>query len=153
MEPWLPSLLTPHHVAHRWDRATDSPLAHKCSSCSLPPPPSIELRRVKHADTESDTKSVSVRGNDLGRASTEGNRTQSVSPNARKLLEIQYGCLCLALFLAGWNDRTNGPLIPRIRRYYNVSPIVASFLLLHSYPITRRSISPSSPSSSSPTAW
>jgi len=91
------------------------------------PRPSIELRRVKHADTESDTKGISARGNDLGGFSTEGNRAQAVSSKARKLLEIQYGCLCLALFLAGWNDGTNGPLIPRIRRYYNVSSIVASF--------------------------
>jgi len=117
------------------------------------PSPSIELRRVKHADVESDTKSVSVRGNGSGGLPTEGNRAQAVSPKARKLLEIQYGCLCLALFLAGWNDGTNGPLIPRIRHYYNASPIVASFFLLHSYPITRRSILPSSPSSLSPTAW
>lgn len=117
------------------------------------PRPSIELRRVKHVDIESDTKSISVQGNGLEGLSTEGNRAQAVSPKARKLLEIQYCCLCLALFLAGWNDGTNGPLIPRIRHYYNVSPIVASFLLLHSYPITRRSISLLFPSSLSPTAW
>ena len=116
------------------------------------PRPSIELRQVKHTDTESDTKCVGVRGNNLGEFSTKGNRAQVVSPEARRLLEIQYGSLCLALFLAGWNDSTNGPLIPRIRRYYDVSSFVAS-CLLHSYPITRRSTSPSSPSSLSPTAW
>ena len=101
--------------------------ARSLSSVHLVPSPrqSIELRRVKHADTESDTKSVGVRGNGLGGLSTEGNKTQAVPPKARKLLEIQYGCLCLALFLAGWNDGTNGPLIPRIRHYYNVSSIVA----------------------------
>jgi len=116
------------------------------------PRPSIELRRVKHTDIDSDTKSVSVRGGNFGGVSAGGTRAQAISPKARKLLEIQYGCLCLALFLAGWNDGTNGPLIPRIRRYYNVSSIVASFLL-SIYPIPRRSISPSSPSSLSPTAW
>ena len=115
------------------------------------PRTSIELRRVKHADTESDTKNISVRGDDSGGPPTEGNREQGASPKARKLLEIQYGCLCLALFLAGWNDGTNGPLIPRIQRYYNVSSFVDTFLLVHAHPITRRSTSLSSPSSLSPT--
>lgn len=85
------------------------------------PRPSIELRRVKHIHDESVTRGVAnVRGDDSKRYSTKRDQTQAVSPNARKRLEVQYACLCLALFLAGWNDGTNGPLIPRIRRYYNV---------------------------------
>lgn len=88
-----------------------------------PPRPSIELRRVKHTNTEPDTRDVaSVRGDDLEGSSTERNR--AVAPEARKRLEIQYCCLCLALFLAGWNDGTTGPLIPTIRRYYNVCPVL-----------------------------
>jgi hypothetical protein len=87
------------------------------------PHPSIELRRVKHAHAESDTQDVAgVRGADSEGSSTGRDLAQSVSPGARKRLEVQYACLCFALFLAGWNDGTNGPLIPRIQRYYNVSP-------------------------------
>ena len=85
------------------------------------PRPSIELRRVKHPRTESDIEGVpSVQGDDSGGTSAIGDQTQDVPQRARKWLEVQYACLCFALFLAGWNDGTNGPLIPRIQRYYNV---------------------------------
>ena len=74
------------------------------------PRPSVELRRVRHSNSESDTEEATgVRADD-----------QAVSPKARRWLEVQYACLCLALFLAGWNDGTIGPLIPRIQRYYDV---------------------------------
>lgn len=33
---------------------------------------------------------------------------------------IQFAALCWALFLAGWNDGTTGPLLPRIREIYHV---------------------------------
>ena len=102
------------------------------------PSPSIELNRVKHADAEPDTKGVvGVQGEDLERSSTKKTRAQTDSLKKRKRLEVQYGCLCLALFLAGWNDGTNGPLIPRIRDHYNVSFITISSLPLHSYPIAQ----------------
>ena len=29
--------------------------------------------------------------------------------------------LCFSVFVNGWNDGTNGPLLPRIQEYYNVS--------------------------------
>jgi len=99
------------------------------SLTSVPSPrPSIELRRVKQVNAESDTKSVtSVRGDDSEEPSTRRNRVTKVAAKGRKWLEVQYTCLCLALFLAGWNDGTNGPLIPRIQRYYNVSSVATFF--------------------------
>ncbi|KAF4593364.1 hypothetical protein EYR38_009078 [Pleurotus pulmonarius] len=33
---------------------------------------------------------------------------------------VQFATLCWCLFLAGWNDGTTGPLLPRIREAYNV---------------------------------
>ena len=110
------------------------------------PRPSIELRQVKNAHAESDTEDLSgVRRDDSKASPTAGDRAQAVSPNARKRLEVQYACLCFALFLAGWNDGTNGPLLPRIQRYYNVSPSAPPIHPLHSHPIGRRSTSRSSP--------
>src|ERR1700691_3014273 len=35
---------------------------------------------------------------------------------------IQFASLCYSLFLAGWNDGTTGPLLPRIREVYHVRP-------------------------------
>jgi len=89
------------------------------------PHPSIELRRVKHARTESDIKDgPDVRGDVLGESLALEDRSSAVPQKARARLEVQYACLCLALFLAGWNDGTNGPLIPRIQTYYNVTSLV-----------------------------
>jgi hypothetical protein len=88
------------------------------------PRPSIELRRVKHAHKESGTRGItSAQGDDSERSSTKQDQAQAASSNVRKRLEVQYACLCFALFLAGWNDGTTGPLIPRIQRYYNVRPL------------------------------
>lgn len=110
------------------------------------PRPSIELRRVKHAGSESGIKGAAgVLGGDSEGSSAVTNRAQTGSPKARRWLEVQYACLCFALFLAGWNDGTNGPLIPRIQHHYNVNFVVNRILTLHSYPIGCRSTLYSSP--------
>jgi hypothetical protein len=92
------------------------------------PRPSVELRRIKHANSESGIQDIG--GDDSGRFSAATNRAQIISPKTRKWLEVQYACLCLALFLAGWNDGTNGPLIPRIQHYYKASFVVNRILVL-----------------------
>lgn len=100
------------------------------------PCPSIELRRVRHAHAEPDIKDVaSVRCDDSEGTSPKRDRAQAVPLKTQKWLEVQFACLCFSLFLLGWSDGTNGPLIPRIRRYYNVSPSATVFHPLHSYPI------------------
>src|ERR1700729_165691 len=33
---------------------------------------------------------------------------------------IQLASVCYSMFLAGWNDGTTGPLLPRIQKVYNV---------------------------------
>jgi len=37
-----------------------------------------------------------------------------------KKARIQFLTLCWTLFLAGWNDGSTGPLLPRIQEVYNV---------------------------------
>ncbi|KAG6812458.1 hypothetical protein H0H92_002723 [Tricholoma furcatifolium] len=39
---------------------------------------------------------------------------------------IQFLACCVPLFLAGWNDGTQGPLLPRIQTVYNVAPTPGS---------------------------
>ena len=34
---------------------------------------------------------------------------------------VQFATLFFALYLAGWNDGTTGPLLPRIQEFYHVS--------------------------------
>jgi hypothetical protein len=38
----------------------------------------------------------------------------------RRRQNIQFAALCWCLFLAGWNDGSTGPLLPRIQREYHV---------------------------------
>ena len=51
--------------------------------------------------------------------------TASVSnTNAHRVrANIQFISLCYSLFLAGWNDGTTGPLLPRIQEVYHVRPV------------------------------
>ncbi|KAF8517398.1 MFS general substrate transporter [Hysterangium stoloniferum] len=43
---------------------------------------------------------------------------------------IQFAALCFCLFLAGWNDGTTGPLLPRIQKNYHVNFAVVSLLFV-----------------------
>ena len=40
---------------------------------------------------------------------------------------IQFSSLCYSLFLAGWNDGTTGPLLPRIQQVYHVRPSALTY--------------------------
>lgn len=43
------------------------------------------------------------------------------SPEVKLTAWLQYSSLCFTLFLAGWNDGTTGPLLPRMQEHYHVS--------------------------------
>ncbi|KAG9221698.1 hypothetical protein CCMSSC00406_0005611 [Pleurotus cornucopiae] len=43
---------------------------------------------------------------------------------------VQFATLCWCLFMAGWNDGTTGPLLPRIREVYNVNFAVVSLIFV-----------------------
>ena len=38
----------------------------------------------------------------------------------RRQKSIQFAALCMAVYLAGWNDALIGPLIPRLQEAYHV---------------------------------
>lgn len=44
-----------------------------------------------------------------------------LSPHAKWLAGVQFATMCWTLFLAGWNDGTTGPMLPRIQDHYHVS--------------------------------
>ncbi|KAI6019796.1 MFS general substrate transporter [Pisolithus orientalis] len=48
----------------------------------------------------------------------------------RRRAHIQFATLCWSLYLAGWNDGTTGPLLPRIQRVYSVNFAVVSLLFV-----------------------
>ena len=42
------------------------------------------------------------------------------TPSSRRKARIQFATVCWALFLAGWNDGSTGPLLPRMQSVYHV---------------------------------
>jgi len=65
--------------------------------------------------------------------SVEDEKSQTVEETAEKekpltksqkiLARLQFLSLCWTLFVAGWNDGTIGPLLPRIQEVYHVSSV------------------------------
>ncbi|KAI0918795.1 hypothetical protein AcW1_009483 [Taiwanofungus camphoratus] len=48
----------------------------------------------------------------------------------RRMANIQFASMCCSLFLAGWNDGTTGPLLPRIQSVYHVGFAVVSLIFV-----------------------
>jgi fucose permease len=54
-----------------------------------------------------------------------------VQTKAQRLrAHIQFATLCWTLCLAGWNDGSTGPLLPRIQKVYNVNLAVVSLIFV-----------------------
>ncbi|KAL6302999.1 MFS general substrate transporter [Sparassis latifolia] len=66
----------------------------------------------------------------------EGSNTGSIEPTLppgrinHYKANIQFAAMCLCLFLAGWNDGTTGPLLPRIQKVYNVGFALVSLIFV-----------------------
>ena len=60
-------------------------------------------------------------------AATSASNTERHGKMRKQVLtgHVQFAACCVPLFLAGWNDGTLGPLLPRIQSVYHVS----SFLI------------------------
>ncbi|KAI1794465.1 MFS general substrate transporter [Ganoderma leucocontextum] len=48
----------------------------------------------------------------------------------RRQKSVQFAALCMALYLAGWNDAMVGPLIPRLREVYHIGYAVVSLVFI-----------------------
>lgn len=51
---------------------------------------------------------------------TPNSGTVAQTEAQRLRARIQFATLCWTLYLAGWNDGSTGPLLPRIQKVYNV---------------------------------
>ncbi|PAV15087.1 MFS general substrate transporter [Pyrrhoderma noxium] len=49
---------------------------------------------------------------------------------ARRAEIIGFGALLWAMFMEGWNDGTNGPMLPKIESYYNLNLAVVSLIFV-----------------------
>lgn len=71
----------------------------------------IEMPRMAdHGLSPSDSRAISLSDSDL-KARTKRQRLRA---------RVQFATLCWVMYLAGWNDGTTGPLLPRIQKVYNV---------------------------------
>ncbi|KAG5642083.1 hypothetical protein DXG03_003636 [Asterophora parasitica] len=64
-----------------------------------------------------------------GVESTQAERPKQTKAQAR-IARIQFAACCGSLFLAGWNDGTLGPLLPKIQSVYDVGFAVVSLLFV-----------------------
>lgn len=93
----------------------------------------------RHPTTRSSNDHLQVNGDvelsDLARKASTGDpaiavkqpshTSDVVQTKAQRLrARIQFATLCWTLYLAGWNDATTGPLLPRIQKVYNVRVLV-----------------------------
>lgn len=57
-----------------------------------------------------------------------GSSSDEVKPASVRLTAwLQFSALCFTLFIAGWNDGTTGPLLPRIQSNYHVRNKILRF--------------------------
>jgi hypothetical protein len=96
--------------------STDRPISRH--SMPLHPQPStsgVELSQtLEMMNRTVSTKDTTTPANDL--STVRAHRVRA---------HMQLASLCFSLFLAGWNDATTGPLLPRIQNVYNVrTPII-----------------------------
>ncbi|KAK0489623.1 major facilitator superfamily domain-containing protein [Armillaria luteobubalina] len=63
-------------------------------------------------------------------AKLEADRPQVEDTPKDYRVHVQFAALCWSMFLAGWNDGTTGPLLPRIQEVYNVNYTIVSLLFI-----------------------
>ena len=59
---------------------------------------------------------------------------EAVTKLRRKQKLYEYFCLgsfCFSLFVSGWGDGSNGPLIPRLQEHYQASPVHYALTDIH----------------------
>ncbi|KAI0828615.1 major facilitator superfamily domain-containing protein [Trametes gibbosa] len=95
-------------------------------------PPDDPVRRTATVtDDEKKLESVEASPADdfkSGDASSATNVT--MTPAMRRKANIQFVTLCWSLFMAGWNDGTTGPLLPRIQSVYHVGFAIVSLIFV-----------------------
>lgn len=82
----------------------------------------IEMTNLSETRASS-VKNPSIKDGAVEEISTTngGKEQRDLRSNLQKKAEkIQFATLCWSIFLAGWNDGTTGPLLPRIQEVYHV---------------------------------
>ncbi|KAM5540128.1 hypothetical protein V8D89_006268 [Ganoderma adspersum] len=105
---------------------------------TIHPRPPQPLGEQATSPTPTDGKSACKRMEAVEMAETDDLRSNNIPPTAvsastpatRRKARIQFITLCGTLFLAGWNDGTTGPLLPRIQSVYHANFAVVSLIFV-----------------------
>ena len=84
---------------------------------SISPTPRPDSHRH---ESHGERDNVVVELSRLGQPVEPGSPPPAQTKKLRRKAELQFFTLCLSLFLVGWNDGTNGPLLPKIQSIYHV---------------------------------
>lgn len=82
---------------------------------------SEELKRSVTADVKVEEEETTSSG---ARTPNGRTRKQLIASN------LQFGALCVSMIVLGWNDGSTGPLIPRMRKVYNLGYLVVSLIFV-----------------------
>ncbi|KAI0346461.1 MFS general substrate transporter [Trametopsis cervina] len=91
------------------------------------PNPNKEALDLSELRKEAD---VTPTDGDEEKASVEAQKETVKSSSVRLTAFLQFACACFTLFLAGWNDGTTGPLLPRMQTNYHVGYAVVSLIFI-----------------------
>ncbi|OAX42435.1 MFS general substrate transporter [Rhizopogon vinicolor AM-OR11-026] len=81
----------------------------------------IQTRVADQRSSASDTRAASI--SDLADLKAQTKRQ-------RLLARVQFATLCWTMYLAGWNDGTTGPLLPRIQEVYGLNFTIVSLIFV-----------------------
>ncbi|KDR80389.1 hypothetical protein GALMADRAFT_223273 [Galerina marginata CBS 339.88] len=84
---------------------------------------------VSKSRVDAHSESVPAKGEASASFANESGGT-TPTREQRLLGRVQFVTLCWTLFLAGWNDGTTGPLLPRIQEVYHVNFTIVSLIFV-----------------------
>ncbi|KAL1729735.1 major facilitator superfamily domain-containing protein [Schizophyllum commune] len=90
----------------------------------------MELEVVTHRSTHGSLREGGERELGIGQPATEPSAPQPRTREQIRAGHLQFFAACYASMLAGWNDGTTGPLLPRIQQVYGVNYALVSLLFV-----------------------
>ncbi|KAJ7572557.1 MFS general substrate transporter [Mycena floridula] len=88
------------------------------------------LHGDKSGSVSGSTSAPASRGEHPGQPSAIVASEYRPSTKQLKTEKVQFAALCWCMVLAGWNDGSTGPLLPRIQEVYNIGFAVTSILFI-----------------------
>ncbi|KAG1798087.1 MFS general substrate transporter [Suillus plorans] len=92
--------------------------------------PTFDHHNLKESDKHNER--IEVRVGSSASDSRAGSISDLKSQTKRQRLraQVQFATICGSMYLAGWNDGTTGPLLPRIQKVYGLNFIVVSLIFV-----------------------